>query len=267
MLPKPGFLAGAADKRYYEGFQAYLAAQPAKAMSAFEACLASEPRAASAHLFCAILAGKMDLPDSVQLEHLEKAVQSQEPIPDRLQSKYLPSQMVALQLAVKITDTIQAEAPFDSVGATLMLAELYQHMGRLEDAIGLVQQLHEAAPSNPAIRLSLADLYLADGDNEGVLEAASTARNDSDLGAALLHLRAAAMFAMSHRDGAFDAFKEALAKTAGRDPDLLKVIRYDRALAYQAAGQKSKAKADFERIFAVDPGYQDVRERLAAFAT
>jgi tetratricopeptide (TPR) repeat protein len=174
--------------------------------------------------------------------------------------------MVTLQLAVKITDNIQAEAPFDSVGATLMLAELYQHLGRLEDAIGLVQQLHETEPSNPAIRLSLADLYFADGDNEGVLEAASTARNDSDLGAALLHMRAAAMFAMSHPDGAFVAFKEALAKTAGRSPDLLKVIRYDRALAYQAAGQRAKAKADLERIFAIDPGYQDVRERLAALS-
>lgn len=240
---------------------------PAKALAAFEACLAAEPRAVSAHLFCAICAGKTNAPDEVQVRHLEAAVQSHDPIPDALQVKYLPAGMVALHLSVKITENIQAEAPFDSIGATLMLAELYQHLGRLEDAIGLVQQLHEAHAADPAIRLSLADLYYADGDHEAVLDAASTASNDSDLGVALLHLRAAAMFAMDHRDGAFDSFKEALAKTAGRDPELLKVVRYDRALAYEAAGQKAKAKADLQRIYAVDPGYQDVRERLTALST
>jgi len=170
--------------------------------------------------------------------------------------------MVALQLSVKITENVQAQAPFSSVGAALMLAELYQLAARLEDAIGLVQQLHEADAANPVIRLSLADLYFADGDQEGVLEAASTARNDSDHGVALLHLRAAAMFAMNHQDGAFESFKEALAKTTGRDPELLKVVRYDRALAYAAAGHTAKANSDLERIYAVDPGYQDVRERL-----
>jgi tetratricopeptide (TPR) repeat protein len=266
LLPKPGWLAGTADRRYYDGLQAFLADQPVRALAAFEACLAAEPRAVSAHLFCAILAGKTDAPDAIQIQHLETAVQSHNPIPDALQAKYLPAGMVALRLSVKITENIQAEAPFDLIGATLMLAELYQHAGRLEDAIGLVQQLHEAHAADPAIRLSLADLYYADGDNEGVLESASSASNDSDLGVALLHLRAAAMFSMDHWDGAFDSFREALAKTAGRDPELLKVVRYDRALAYEAAGQKAKAKADLERIFAADPGYQDVRDRLTALS-
>jgi tetratricopeptide (TPR) repeat protein len=262
LLPKPGWLAGTADRRYYEGFQAFLAEDFASALTAFEACLAAEPGAVSAHLFCAICACKTDAPDTVQIAHLEASVQSQDPIPDALQAKYLPLRLVSLQLSVKITENIQAQAPFGSVGATLMLAELYQHTSRLEEAIGLVQQLHGADASDPAIRLSLADLYFADGDHEAVIEAASTANNDSDLGVALLHLRAAAMFSMNLRDGAFNSFKEALAKTAGRDPELLKVVRYDRALAYEAAGQKAKAKADLERIYAADPGYQDVRERL-----
>jgi len=43
---------------------------------------------------------------------------------------------------------------------------------------------------------------------------------------------------------------------------MLKVVRYDRALAYAAAGHTAKANSDLERIYAVDPGYQDVRERL-----
>ena len=179
-------------------------------------------------------------------------------MPDRLQQKYLPPGFVDLHLGVNITDMISGDAPFDSVGATLLLAEHYQPEGRLEDAVGLVQQLHEAHPANPVIRLSLADLYFADGDLEAVLEAASTAANDSDVGVALLQMRGAAMSALGHKDGALSAFTQALARTAGRDPDLLKVVRYDRALTYEAAGQKAKARSDLERIYAVDP---DVRGR------
>ena len=60
-----------------------------------------------------------------------------------------------------------------------------------------------------------------------------------------------------------EAFTAALAKMAGRDPDLLMSVRYDRAWAYLAAGQKSKARADFEKILAAKPEYLDVRDRLA----
>ncbi|HEV8401983.1 MAG TPA: tetratricopeptide repeat protein [Candidatus Limnocylindrales bacterium] len=264
LLPKPGWLASAADKRYYEGVQAYLTGDYAKAFMAFRACLAAESRAVSAHLFAALCVGKLEGPDSEQITHLEAAVASADPIPDRLQQKYLPAGFVDLQLGVNITDMISGKAPFDSVGAALMLAELYQEAGRVEDAIGIVQQLHEADPPNQVIRLSLADLYLADGDLEAVLEAASTAENDSDVGVALLHMRGAAMAALGHNDGALTAFTQALAKTAGRDADLLKVVRYDRALAFEAAGQKAKSKADLERIYAVDPTFEDVHARLAA---
>ena len=264
LLPKPGWLSGGADKRYYEGVQAFLREDYASARSAFTACLAAEPRATSAHLFAALCLGKIDGADAEQVEHLEAVVGSSEPIPDRLQQKYLPGGLVHLALAVNVTDMISGQAPFDSVGATLMLAEHYQEAGRLEEALGLIQQLHEVDPNNPVIRLSLADLYFADLDHDGVLDAASTGVNDSDIGVALLHMRAAALTDLGHMDGALEAFREALAKTANRDPDLLKVVRYDRSLAYEKAGQKAKAKADLEKIFAIDPGYLDVRERLAA---
>jgi len=90
---------------------------------------------------------------------------------------------------------------------------------------------------------------MADGDHDGVVEVAAGASNDSDLGASLLHLRGAALFCAGHQTGALDSFKDALTKPS-RDTELLKVIRYDRALAYSAADQKGRAKQDLERIFA-----------------
>jgi tetratricopeptide (TPR) repeat protein len=162
-----------------------------------------------------------------------------------------------------ITDMIEAEAPFDPGGACLALAERYQAADKLEAAIGLVQQLHEASPTDEAVALSLADLLMADDDHEGVLEVVKGFTNDSDLGAALLHIRGRALAAMGMETAALEMYRDALAKSS-RDAELLKAIRYDRALAYLAAGQKGRAKADFERLIAADSGYLDVRDRLAA---
>ena len=63
---------------------------------------------------------------------------------------------------------------------------------------------------------------------------------------------------------ATDAFRDALRKTVHRDPGLLKAVRYDRALAFEQLGQRARATADLERLYAADPGYEDVRARLSA---
>lgn len=266
VLPKPGWLAPAPEKRYYEGVVAYLGADWPKAHAAFEAVAAADPSLPSAHFIAAMAGAKAGAPDAQSLAHLEAVVASDVPMPDRFQAKYLPPAVVQIALSASITEHIKASLPFNAAGATLLLAEEYQEQGRLEEAIGLITQLHETYPGEPVVALSLADLLFADADYDGVLEATKGATNDTDVGAGLLHMRGAALYAQGHHDGACEAFKLALAKTAGRDPELLKVIRYDRALAYEAAGQKAKAKADLEKLYGQDPGYLDVRERLTGYA-
>ena len=81
-----------------------------------------------------------------------------------------------------------------------------------------------------------------------MIEVAQDAANNSDTGVALLHLKGGALFAMGHQTAALDAFREALAKTANRNAELLMAVRYDRALAYEAGGQKSRARHDLERL-------------------
>ena len=85
-------------------------------------------------------------------------------------------------------DAITAEAPASELGATLVLAETYQAAGRLEEAIGLMTQVHEAMP-DPLVRLSLCDLLLADADYPGVVEIAAGVTNNSDVGVETLHLK------------------------------------------------------------------------------
>ena len=195
--------------------------------------------------------------------HLEAAVTSTSEFPDKFMRKFLLAAMSELSMGIKITDFMSARVPFDLNGATLVLAEAYQQTDRLDEAIGLVQQLHDANPDDPAIRLSLADLLLDDHDYDGVVEVTASARNEDDISLSLVYLRAAALWALGHQTAALDAFKDALAKTAKRDPGLLANVRYDRAQAFEQAGQKARAKADYERLYASDPAYRDVRDRLA----
>jgi predicted negative regulator of RcsB-dependent stress response len=179
---------------------------------------------------------------------------------DTRPEKYVPP----VQMAAGITKKVVTEVPFGAIGAALLLAEVYQLDCRLDEAIGLVQQLNTVAPDDPVIRLSLCDLLVADDDYDGALDTSATAVNDGDVGVATLHLRGAALFGLGHPGAAAEAFTAALAKRAGRNPGLLLNVRYDRALAYVAAGQKSRTRADLEKIAATDPSFTDVCDRLAA---
>ena len=88
--------------------------------------------------------------------------------------------------------------------------------------------------------------------------------NDGDLGVATLHLRGAALFGVGQAGAAVEAFTAALAKTAGRDATLQTIVRLDRGIAYEEAGNARKARADYERVIATDPANADARDRLTA---
>ena len=267
LLPRPGFFASRLERRYHEGIHALVCGDSETALLSFSTVLAHEPDMPSPHLFSAIAVGRTGGPEAMQIGHLEAVMESRVELPDRLQAKYMPPGLVNVGLTVRITDLVSAQSPLDLMGAAFMLAEHYQRVGRLDEAIGIVQQLHAASPADTAIRLSLADLLSADGDFEGVVEVARDASNNSDLGVALLHLKGGALFALGRRFAALAALRDALAVTANRDPHLLKAVRYHRALAYEAMGERKRALRDLERLFATDPDYADVRERLAAGPT
>ena len=261
VIPGPGFLASAAEKAYHAGVLAYLRHDASTSLASFEETLATDPTATSAHLFAGVVAENLG-DDPRAIGHLEAVVRSGHPLPDRYEAHYLADPRIAISLKVGITPAVVAQVPFSELGASLTLAELYQRSGRLSEAIGLVEQIHTAVP-NPLVRLSLADLLLADHDYEGTIEVTDGVVNESDIAAELLHIRGAAMLAQGHAQAAVDVFRSALAKTAGRDLGLLTAIRFDRGLAYEQLGQHGRARADLEKVYAADPTFEDVQERLA----
>jgi hypothetical protein len=63
-------------------------------------------------------------------------------------------------------------------------------------------------------------------------------------------------------DAATALLSETLRRTADRPAELLHALRYERALAYEAAGQTKRARADLERLYAEASDYEDVARRL-----
>ena len=262
VVPKPGFLASSTERRFREGLVAYLQQDWARAAQAFELATASDSRNLSDDfLLGASYVRLQRFADAAQA--FEKVVTSPQELPDDLMRKYVPG---VLHMQLSMTSRVTVEVGFDSVGAALILAELYQELGRLSDAIGIVQKLHEVAPNDPVVQLSLADLLYDDNDFEGLVEITQGVENTDDLSLAMLHLRAKALANQGLVAPAADLLSTCLRRTAGRDPELLKEIRYNRAEAYELLGDQRKAKADWTKLVAEDPFYRDVRARLEGTA-
>ena len=261
LIPKPGLLASVAERAYHRGLVSYLGGDYPAALESFEWVLATDPTAASASLFAGVAANAIGDPPRA-IKHLESVVASANGLPDRYQTKFLPAGL-SLTLVVRITDSVTAAPPFGELAAALALAELYQTAGRLEDAIGLLQQIHESLPDT-LVRLSLCDLLYADSDYEAVIEISSGVTNESDVEVETMHLRGAAFLATDHPTAALETFTSALAKTSNREARLINAVRYDRAIVLEQLGQAKRARDDLERVYAADPEFEDVKERLAA---
>jgi len=63
-------------------------------------------------------------------------------------------------------------------------------------------------------------------------------------------------------DGAADVLTTTLRRQKDRPDELLRALRYERALVFESQGQAKKARTEFEKIYAEDPHYEDVAARL-----
>lgn len=174
---------------------------------------------------------------------------------------------IAATLVLHISDEIPASLGPNLEGALLALAEAYQRLSRKADAMAAIRRLQALAPDDPVVRLSLAELLVHDQPAErAALEEAArlgeNVPNDSAIHAALRLYRAMAMRKIGLPDAATALLSETLRRTADRPAELLHALRYERALAYEAAGQPKRARADLERLYAEAPDYEDVARRL-----
>lgn len=257
-LPRAGLFAPKSEKAFVKGVARYMQGNYPAALEAFEQSMARDPT--RLHIaeeyfaaFCLVKLGR-----NQQAAHmLEDVLGSNVELPDALMQKY----GIGGVALVTVTPNVVAQVAHGNLAAGLLLAELYQQTGRPDEAAELLETLGAVAP-HPLFALSLADLYNELGQRDPILRVTDDyVTNTDDATAQLLVYRGRAFREKGMYVTALETLKEAL-KSRKRNADILNQARYERGLVYEAMGSESKARTEFEKLYAADPYFADVASRV-----
>lgn len=259
--PSPPYLQTrpemAAEGAFASGISKLALGEADASLADLERAAEQEGPRASVRLCLALVAIAQErLSDAVEL--LRAVVASNEVLPDDLMKAHL----VRGALEVQVTTNLTVHTPLDRGGAALLLGELLQRLGRAAEVAELLETLGWRT-QDPALALALADLYM---EEELHLEVARvTGRftaNTNDLALQILLLRARARRDRGDFAFALATLEEAL-RFPERDPHLLRVARYERALTLEARGHDELALQEFQAILEEDREFRDVASRLS----
>ncbi|MGC9423468.1 DUF4236 domain-containing protein [Vibrio sp.] len=200
------------------------------------------------------------LPQAQRL--LEHAVEHSSEIGQTLQ-RY----QVQVFMSMPLTPELDVHVDADLRSALLGLAEVRQQMGDMNKAREALEQLHTHQPEDIVVRLSLAEIIM-EGDGadqpewQEVVRLGEGVENDSAYHAALLLYKGRALQNMELHVAARDTFTKALRRRKDRPAELLNALRYARSLTYLELGRKSRARQEWEKLYASAPDYVDVAQRL-----
>lgn len=169
--------------------------------------------------------------------------------------------------SLPITEELSAHVEPSSHGVLLGLVEALQEQEKYPEALEVLSRLQEERPTDPVVTLSLVELLWDLDRGKGtqvdrILSLTEEAGNETPVHACLLLYRAWALRAKGLPRLAARVLTRALARRKDRPPELLKALRYERALAFEEADLPARARADLEALYAEDPRYEDVARRL-----
>jgi tetratricopeptide (TPR) repeat protein len=178
---------------------------------------------------------------------------------------------IAAQASLPITKDIFAHVFPRERGTRLALVEIAQIEGRHDDAMAHLERLMELDPADPVVLVSFAELALDTPDDRALMDRVVRAtvhvENETPVDIAILLYRGKALATLGLPDAAIDVLTLANRRRKDRPEGLLHQIRYDRAVLYDHVGRKAQARREFERLYAADPSFEDVAERLGFTAT
>lgn len=250
--PAPGLLAPRHEKIFAQGLASFRAGDDGDALGCFLEASAAEPGAA---VLAAALMSSQE-PQAIPL--LESVVLNDVEFPTPLMERYMVDQEVLL---MSITQFSEAEIGIDSLGATLLLAEAYQAQGQPDDAIGLLEEVHEVS-EEPTVMLSLCELYAANNHWDAIVEVAQHLPAVDDVTYEINYLYGVALQQRGLHDAARTVFSEALRRKKGKNEWLTLELLYARALSYEALNQRARARKDLETVYMLDTNFRDVAARL-----
>jgi tetratricopeptide (TPR) repeat protein len=244
------------EEHFVDGMRQFLLQHEAAALSHFS----QARQLADAAFMAGILALKQE--KLTQAEQFLKTANAKSSSLGRYFNKY----GIQATAGLAITDEVAAIVGADRRGVLLALAEVYQHQGRWKEAATVLKQFYRRHPEDVVVRLSLAELAVEEaGDKRSCQTAVKLAEgveNESELHAALLMYKGMALYRLGLLAAARDTLTAALRRKKDRSDELLRAVRYQRALVYDAMGQASRAKSELGKVYAEDPDYEDVAVRL-----
>jgi tetratricopeptide (TPR) repeat protein len=257
----PGVFARHYERAFAHGVQQFLAGQHEQALESFGDAARSDDkdRAIADDLFVGILSAQLGHTQEA-IPALEKVVAHPEALPDILMTKYADGLRINLQVGELMAFPVE----LGSVAAVMVLATCYREAGRLDEAIGLMQQLDDHT-RDPAILIPLCDMYKSAGDWEEIIHATAGIANDDDASLLLRIIQAEAMEHQGMDEAAIEVYRDTL-RSRKRDTTLLKEARYSRAKLYLKLGKTSQAKRDLNHLYAEDPEFNDVAEVLQSLS-
>ena len=206
---------------------------------------------------------------ALKQERLEEAADYLTIAADKYNSlgRYFSKYGISAVMSLPITDEIAAHVGPDVRGVLLGLVEAYQRQEKWGDALACLERLRRLEPDDVVVKLSLAELLLEarPGDRNvcrKIMRLAEGIENETPVHTALLLYKARALRGLGLREAARDTLTSTLRRKKGRSEDLLRALRYERALVYEGLGQRRRARRALEKLYAESPDYEDVAERL-----
>lgn len=173
---------------------------------------------------------------------------------------------IAAQVTFPVTPEVAAHARPRERGTRLALVEIAQMEGDRAAAMRHLERLLAIAPEDPVVLLSFAELTLEGEAGRAALERvvslSAGIANDTPVETALLLYRGRALARLGLPAAAIEVFTLALRRRKDRAEGLLRQLRYERAVLYEQAGRRAQARRELERVYAEEPDFEDVRERL-----
>lgn len=190
---------------------------------------------------------------------------------ERSLGKYFEKYGLFIRLNLPITTEITAQIMPSHRGTLLGLVEAYQQLGKYKQAIQILNPLWRKNPDDIMVMISLVELLLEykpdDPDTkrlhfQQIVEMTANIENKTPVHTALLLYKSKALHELGLNTVARDTLTKSLRQKNGRDEKLLRAIRYDRAVIYDEMGNHSRAREEFEKIYAKYPNFKDVSRRL-----
>jgi len=162
--------------------------------------------------------------------------------------------------AIECFEQVQGEKPSPYI--SLALAQAYQQSGDTESAVRTYKEYLNSIPSDTGIQIRLISLLMLEGRYQEAVPILESLPEEIRQEPTVIGMLGACLIESGNPSLAIEVLKKAPLQKRTPDP-VLTTIRYALGKAYQATSDNKKALQMFRKVYADDPGFEDVREQIA----